>query len=772
MEPLSESDPRAVGPYALLGRLGAGGMGVVYLAQSAGGRVVAVKVVRSDVADEEGFRERFGREVAAARSVSGAFTAPVVDADPQADPPWMATAFVPGISLQDAVRRHGPLGEDALRVLGVGLLEALTDIHRAGLIHRDLKPSNVMLAMDGPHVIDFGISRVSGATTLTQTGTVVGSPGYMSPEQVTGTGAGVPGDVFCLASTLVYAATGHGPFGEASAEVLLYRVVHSAPELSDVPPGLRAALSAMLDKEPARRPSVSTSAGYLAAFHGSGAWLPQSYLTDIAAVGAALARPGGTAAARSINDNPFVPAPAPGPPVPAAELSSAPDGAVRAAPTPAAQAPTQTAPADPQPQWYMPATDGPGRLSNPAVPPPPTASAAQPSTAASPSSVNRRRVLVLTAAVAAGAGVAAWKLNSPSPGSGDSAGPGPQLSSAASVTPRPTYTGPLPAGGPMPTIAGIYTGADNGAVYALDATTGSVRWSQHITTNRIGSPVLADGIVCFTEDDGSVYAFEATNGDPSWHSPSGYTASRLAAAGGSIYFGNPEGGVSAASAATNLTQWTSVDLGQVAANPVVSDGVVYVLSSAGTAAALDAGTGKVIWRKQVDFPTLISPALTDGTLFFSDSTGTLYALDAADGSSKWNLDLNVVPSSFVAVEGFVYTVTAKNNAWAVAAVDATSGHPVWSTPVQGSIVSSPVIGGADLFLTAGAPVKLQAFDAATGAPKWTNPEPYVEIAGWAANEMIFCFAGQIYARDAATGSLKWTSDLPNYVGNGITWGTP
>ncbi|WP_309474650.1 serine/threonine-protein kinase [Streptomyces ipomoeae] len=207
------SDPMKIGPYKIVGRLGSGGMGWVYLGRSPSGREVAVKVARPELAAEPEFRERFAREVAAARVVSGAYTAAVVDADPEAELPWLATLYVPGPSLAEAVRADGPLPEDQVRRLGAGLVEALQAIHAAHVIHRDLKPANVLLASDGPRVIDFGISRVDGAPGLTRVGIVVGTPSFMSPEQIRGAQVGPPSDVFALGGVLVYALTGRPPHG-------------------------------------------------------------------------------------------------------------------------------------------------------------------------------------------------------------------------------------------------------------------------------------------------------------------------------------------------------------------------------------------------------------------------------------------------------------------------------------------------------------------------------------------------------------------------------
>jgi serine/threonine protein kinase len=247
-----------VGGYRLLGRLGAGGMGQVFLGVSPGGRRVAVKLIHTEYAGTPQFRERFAREIEAARRVGGFHTAPVVDADPRADPPWMVTAFIEGLSLQDDVDRRGPLPRDAVCALGAGLAEGLAAIHACGLVHRDLKPGNVILAADGPRIIDFGIARAIGATTgLTSTGVVVGTLTYMSPEQIRGDAVEPASDVFALGSVLAFAATGRAPFGDDSAATVMFRICIEPPDLAGVADErLRQVISASLAKAPQDRPTL------------------------------------------------------------------------------------------------------------------------------------------------------------------------------------------------------------------------------------------------------------------------------------------------------------------------------------------------------------------------------------------------------------------------------------------------------------------------------------------------------------------------------------
>ncbi|MGY3677702.1 protein kinase domain-containing protein [Streptomyces sp. TE33382] len=286
MEDLGAGDPRRVGRYTLIGRLGVGGMGSVYLGRS-GGRTVAVKVAQPELARDPGFRARFAREVDAARRVSSAFTAAVVDADARAEVPWMATAFVVGVPLHHAVTAHGPLPEDALRTLAAGLAEALISIHGAGLIHRDLKPANVMLALNGPHVIDFGISRAPEGTALTRTGAVVGSVPYMSPEQTLGRSLTPASDVFSLGSTVAFAALGSHVYGDGPAATVGYRIVHTEPDIEAVPAGLRPLIEACLARDPGARPTPRQVVEYIERANRpltSGSWLPAAVIADIVAV--------------------------------------------------------------------------------------------------------------------------------------------------------------------------------------------------------------------------------------------------------------------------------------------------------------------------------------------------------------------------------------------------------------------------------------------------------------------------------------------------------
>ena len=274
MQPLTSSDPTEVGGYRLRGRLGTGGMGRVYMASTPAGRPVALKVVRPELGEDQVFRARFRQEIQAARRVHGIYTAQVLDADPAATPPWLVTAYVPGPSLQEAVAGNGPMPEAMAFRLIAGVAEALQAIHSAGVVHRDLKPSNVLLAPDGPRVIDFGIARALEATSLTRSGMMVGSPQFMAPEQILDKPVTPAIDVFALGSLAAYAVLGRPPFGEGHTAAVSYRVLHEAPQLTGCPAQLRPLIERCLRKDPAARPAPGEVLDYCLARTGAtaGPW--------------------------------------------------------------------------------------------------------------------------------------------------------------------------------------------------------------------------------------------------------------------------------------------------------------------------------------------------------------------------------------------------------------------------------------------------------------------------------------------------------------------
>ncbi|WP_374322316.1 serine/threonine-protein kinase [Streptomyces sp. AP-93] len=366
MDQLIVEDPTRIGPYRLIARLGAGGMGLVYLGRSEGGRTVAVKVVQAEYAGNPEFRRRFAREVAAARRVGGSWTAAVLDADPEAAVPWVATQYIPGPDLHAVVAKDfGPLPEHSVRTLANRLALALQAVHEAGLIHRDLKPSNVLVTVDGPRVIDFGIARamdsLAGDSLLTHTGMLIGSAGFMSPEQVRGLELNPASDVFCLGAVLVYAATGRLLFGAADTglNAHLFRVAEEEADLTGVPEELVELVAACLHKDPTRRPTPAQVAERTAV-NQPGEWLPGPVLAQL-----------GRHAAQLLDFAPEVRAtpestPQPDPRVPAA----------RSHPLPPPYAPT--APADPTPAGGFGPPPAPGPRPRPRRRPRPRAGTRRP----------------------------------------------------------------------------------------------------------------------------------------------------------------------------------------------------------------------------------------------------------------------------------------------------------------------------------------------------------------------------------------------------------
>jgi len=441
VKPLRSEDPRQVGRYQLLGRLGAGGMGEVFLGQSPGGRLVAVKLIRGELAADREFRVRFAREVAAARHVSGMFTAPVVDADLDAPRPWLVTAYVPGPSLAEAVDTQGPLPLSSVLTLAAGLAEGLEAIHAEGMVHRDLKPSNVLLASDGPRIIDFGISRAADATALTRANIFVGSPGYMSPEQALGEEVGPASDIFSLGAVLTFAAVGAGPFGEGTVTTLLYRVAHDRPATDGLPGQLRPLAERCLAKDPRMRPTPGGILTELGTVESGTNWLPQ----PVAETLIGYARP-----APDVTIPPAQPSPAPGPSAPAPRApvppvrepttpepsGSAPRAADSSAPSPRLPAPRAPAPAAAAdvPVSGVPGPGAPVRRSGPGS----SADAGAP--AAAPGGVPSARAPV----VPPGPGVP------PAPGTAAAPAPGPAVPPAPGpgAAPAPGPGAPVPQSGP------------------------------------------------------------------------------------------------------------------------------------------------------------------------------------------------------------------------------------------------------------------------------------------------------------------------------------
>ncbi|MFC8099995.1 PQQ-binding-like beta-propeller repeat protein [Streptomyces sp. NPDC057363] len=757
--PLEEADPRRVGRFRIVARLGAGGMGRVYLGRSPGGRSVAVKVVRAELAEEAGFRRRFAREVETARRVTGFFTAAVVDADPQGSPAWLATEYVPGMPLGEAVGQHGPWPEKSVLVLGAGLAEALEAVHDAGVVHRDLKPSNVLLAADGPRVIDFGISvlaEVSAhASVLTQTGAVIGTPGFMSPEQLAGGEVGPPSDVFSLGTVLAFTATGSGPFGAGAAQALNYRIVHEQPDLSGLSPVLADVVGRCLAKEPERRPSVATlvrELGRALPDEGQeasrplseGGWLPEpvtrvlrerAHTRTVApqkhgqAHGQAQeqAREQGQGEGKGQERRQGTP-----PLLPDGDEPAPHHAPTRTGP----QSPPAVPPAPVHPPTALVPPAREVRPERPRIPVTPKPADMRPSPSPSPSStvpyppvVTRRRVLGTLGGVAAvGAGFTLMKVRS-------------DRADAAERPPagvkRRWALADFATSSPVAVVGStLYVGRSDG-LRALGTADGRQRWTFDARTDSTGHPpAVADGTVYFGSSDGTMYAIDAATGGKRWSSPvaaESRVGMSATVADGIVYFlsrrrtgaEHIEARLHAVDEATGRERWAftySADFAHVPP-PLVSGGAVFVGGRDGTLYAVDAATGQERWAvptagKSVPEPQKrlhLAPLVPDGTVYAGGGDGTLYAVDATTGKRRWTFTTGERATVRPAVSGG--TVCLNSYAGKLYAIDAATGKQRWTLTLGDHAFSAPTVAAGTVYVGS-RNHKLYAVDAATGRKLW------------------------------------------------------
>ncbi|MFC9292589.1 protein kinase [Streptomyces sp. NPDC057011] len=735
LEPLDPSDPLRIGPYELLGRLGAGGMGAVYLGRSAGGRTVAVKLVRPELAADAGFRARFRAEVTAARAVSGAFTAPVVDADPDGPVPWMATAFVPGVSLGRAVAIGGPLPESALGAVAAGIAEALESIHAAGLTHRDLKPGNVLLALDGPHVIDFGIARATDGTALTATGMILGTPSYMSPEQATGAPVGPASDVFSLGATLAFAARGSAVFDGGRPVDVLKRVVRAEPDLSAVPEALRLLVSACLSKDPADRPTPRQVVEFVervAAPRAAGAWLPPALITAIEEAAAVMA--------------PAVTASAPPPAVMAPAVTAS-------APPPAALAPAAPVPSAPQPGAW-PADRPADRPADQPVPVPP------------PTGPSRRRLLLGAAAgtvvlAGGGTGLGLWltRDGSGKPSTAKSsthALTDPERPLGTEVAASPLWTAPVAE--PLVQIAG-----EGETVLALSSKniwavgrTGAPVWGplpkpgEAVYGNLIGNIAAIGGGLIFTVAPAGtstttkiLRAVRLDTGAEAWTVPlpqqTAVGVSVLGILDGQVY----------------VSGQTSV----VSFNPSADPKDRYQSRSGPFVCAVDPAQRKVTWAVNMTDP---DTQYSRGKLFLPSSGSQLMWVSA-------NTDGSAAKIAGIPVGG------QGKSTWEQPAPGAGGG--MLETLAQGAAgpwTDGPhsSAGGFFLHVTDG----LYAIDPANGQVAWQSPKvPFKTVVAAPDGKTVYA-AGRgtglkalsimVYAFDAATGDVRWAGSLEGGINIG------
>jgi len=711
VDQLTQHDPRRIGPFEVLGRLGAGGMGLVYLARSASGRRVAIKTVRTELAEDQLFRVRFTREVEAARAVSGFYTAAVVDADPRAAVPWLATAYVPAPSLEEIVNECGPMPAQAVRWLAAGVAEALQSIHGAGLVHRDLKPSNVLVVEDGPRVIDFGIASGVSNTRLTMTNVAVGTPAYMSPEQAKDsrsvTGAS---DVFSLGSMLVFAATGHPPFHGANPVETVFMLLREGPDLAGLPDELRPLIESCMQMEATGRPNPADLQAQLAPhLFGSGsddsgtasAWLPERAVTLIET------RRGGR------------------PPVKPTPTAGRSGGGGRVAVPP----PPSHDPVVPVPVPAGAPDTGPVRLAGAPVPIGP-----------GPRVADARAAAVKAPPPEAGL-VASWSR--PRPGLN---GADPAAVPAPPALPPETASGWRPWRFRMsndvwgtPTVAGDLVYVTSFEVHALDVQTGRRSFK---TRDVAWSMAVADGRI-HASDGPTLFALDAREGGDLWRLSTDAWVYSLKAERGTVVTGTRGGGVQAWEASSGQKLWqlsgAQTDFESPEAGPALHDGTVYVWQDArlraldartgderwsypiGDAAScggvpvritaapdgqvyvaagtrvlsVDVASGRVRWHFEAPAvflcpPTFApGPAVTGGGIYLADYLGTVYALDAADGRDRWRIATESRASiePVLVAAGHVHVGSGKG----LYTLDAVTGTPKWRFQAGGDIVGTPAV---------------------------------------------------------------------------------
>ncbi|MFI2424820.1 PQQ-binding-like beta-propeller repeat protein [Streptomyces sp. NPDC018955] len=747
VDQLTQHDPRRIGPFEVLGRLGAGGMGLVYLARSASGRRVAIKTVRTELAEDQLFRVRFTREVEAARAVSGFYTAAVVDADPRAAVPWLATAYVPAPSLEEIVNECGPLPAQAVRWLAAGVAEALQSIHGAGLVHRDLKPSNVLVVEDGPRVIDFGIASGVSNTRLTMTNVAVGTPAYMSPEQAKDsrsvTGAS---DVFSLGSMLVFAATGHPPFHGANPVETVFMLLREGPDLEGLPDELRPLIEACMQMDATARPNPADLQAQLAPhLFGSGsddsgtasAWLPERAvsLIETRRGGRTVVRPAHGTGRSGGGARPHVPPPPPHDPVvpPPPPSVPAPVGAPAGAPD-----------------------TGPVRLVGAAVPIGPGPRVADTRAAAA-------KVPPPAAALAA-----TWSKPRPGVNGADPAVPAPAAPAAPPEHPggwRPWRFRMSNDVWGTPAVDGDLVYVTSFEVHALDVATGRRRFK---TRDVAWSMAVADGRI-HASDGPTLYALEAREGGDLWRLSTDAWVYSLKADRGTVVTGTRGGGVQAWEASTGQKLWEvtgcQTDFESPEAGPALHEGTVYVWQDA-RLRALDARTGDERWSYPIGdaascggVPVRVTHA-PDGYVYVCAGTRVL-ALEITTGHVRWHFE---APAVFLAPPAFVPGPAVTGGGLYLAdylgtvyALDATDGRDRWRIATESRASVEPVLVAAG-HVHVGSGKGLYTLDAVTGTPKWRFQSGGEIVGAPAVAEGRIHFGSSdhlLYTLKADDGRLRW-----------------
>ncbi|MFF2377028.1 serine/threonine-protein kinase [Streptomyces xiamenensis] len=759
VQQLTQHDPRRIGPFEVLGRLGSGGMGLVYLARSASGRRVAIKTVRTELAEDQLFRVRFTREVEAARAVSGFYTAAVVDADPRAAVPWLATAYVPAPSLEEIVSECGPLPPQAVRWLAAGIAEALQSIHGAGLVHRDLKPSNVLVVEDGPRVIDFGIASGVSNTRLTLTNVAVGTPAYMSPEQARDS-RGVTGasDVFSLASTLVFAATGHAPYHGANPVETVFMLLREGPDLEGLPDELRPLIDSLMTQKPEERPTPADLQARLAPhlFASSGddsgsasAWLPAGAVALIEERrhrGRGTPAPGGTPP----------PPPPPrrnepqAPPTPPPPLPPTPPPPVPQAEEPQVQVQIKEQATVRLAGSQLPIGPGPRPAAVPAPAPTPAPAPVTVPPDWRPWRFRMTNDLWGTPLVRDGLlYVTSFEVHALDVASGRRQFKTREVAWSMAVT------------------GGRVLASDGPSLYALDATDGSDRWRVP-TEGWIYGLRAERGTVLTATRGGGVQVWEAGTGEQLWELSGAHTdfETRETAPlihGGAVYaWGEGQLYVLEARTGSELWRYPVGDATATGGVPVricpTDDGVVYVTAGS-RVLALDTATGAERWRFDTPAAILAPPAYEPPSsraagIYFTDYLGTVYALDLATGDDRWRIATEARQSTeaVVVADGLVHL----GSGTAMYTLDAVSGTPRWRFAAGDSIVGSPVVSEGRVHFGSEDHC-LYTLDASSGRLSW-KLETGGAITGSPAVSGGVVFACSkdhcVYALDAARGTRQ------------------
>ncbi|SFF12986.1 Serine/threonine protein kinase [Actinacidiphila alni] len=786
VEQLTQHDPRRIGPFEVLARLGAGGMGLVYLARSASGRRVAIKTVRAELAEDQLFRVRFTREVEAARAVSGFYTAAVVDADPRAAVPWLATAYVPAPSLEEIINEAGPMPAQAVRWLAAGIAEALQSIHAAGLVHRDMKPSNVLVVEDGPRVIDFGIASGVSNTRLTMTNVAVGTPAYMSPEQARDSRS-VRGasDIFSLGSTLVFAATGHAPFHGANPVETVFMLLREGPNLEGLPPELRPLIESCMRMEADRRPTPADLQAQLAphlfaAGDDTGtasAWLPPGAVALIEQ--RRSGRPAGGARG----------AHAAGPQLP-----------VNAPPPPPHSPPRpQQPPPQPQNAPAAPPPDGRGNHRAPVPVPGPGAgpgAAAVPVQLAGSAPIGPGLRVADAADHKAGAAPGTDWVRRRANGGAHAAVPA-QQSSPPQHQPPPVRS---PQSAPQSVVR---SSAPSSAPQAPAAAPGEWRpWRFRMSNDVWGTPVVSGGLLYVTSfevhaldvasgrrqfktrdvawtmavdagrihasDGPSLFALDAVDGAERWRTAIDGWVYALRADSGTVVTATRGGGVQAWDAARGTLRWerpgAQTEFESPDSGPTVVGRAVYY-QGGGLLHAVDALTGSELWSYPVGEPGAAGsvptrPVVADGVVHLTAGTRVI-ALDERSGAERWHFDAPAVmfsPPAHVpgpgASGGGVYVA---DHLGTVYALDPADGRARWRVATEPRQSLEPVIvAGGALHLGAGS--ALYTLDAVSGAPRWRFAAQGEVVGSPAVADGRVHFGSKdhcLYTVDAGGGQLRW-----------------